>query len=249
MQRMKSVGVIMDVHGPFEHKRRYDAMLNAYASIGLDALYIIGDFLDFYCLHGHGAKHPLVRKNLLDEIEWGNRKLDEIEKTFSGIPLVFIEGNHEWRLERYIVNNAPALFGVTEIKRLLKMDQRPRWKWHSYGPRQLVRIEGSDLFAKHDPGPGAVLMLPKQLGVSLVHGHTHRRTFAEHRTLDNRSNRVFSGGWLGDERNDLVFGYVKGHHLWNAGFVHAFVEGRSFQEGFGTFDSASRAHLYGKRYG
>lgn len=244
---MKSVGIIMDVHGPFEHKKRYANMLNCFSKVGLDALYIIGDFLDFYNVSRWG-RHPSVIEALTDEIEWGNSALDQIDKTFSGIPKVFIEGNHEFRLENYILTNAPALYGVTEIKQLLKMNQRKNWRWVDYNNNQRTRVEGSDLWAKHDPGPGSVLMLPKNLGVSLVHGHTHRRTFAEHRTLDNRSLRVFSGGWLGDERKDKVFGYVKGHTLWQAGFIHTYIEGKDFQESFGTFDSNNNAVLYGRKY-
>ena len=237
----------MDVHGPFEHKKRYAAMMNAFSKVGIDALYIIGDFLDFYNVSRYG-RHPGVLQALTDEVEWGVHALDQIDKTFPDIPKVFIEGNHEARLEKYIFTNAPALFGITEIKQLLKMPERRNWKWIDYTNHQKVKVEGSDLWAKHDPGPGAVLMLPKNLGVSLVHGHTHRRTFAEHRTLDNRNLRVFSGGWLGDERKDQVFGYVRGHYLWQAGFIHCYIDGKNFREGFGTFDQNNNALLYGQVY-
>lgn len=238
----------MDVHGPFEHRRRYDCMLSALVGNGLDSLVIIGDFLDMYNVHQHGSHHPGVGKSLQEEIEWGIKKLDEIDRLFPNIPKLFVEGNHEFRFERYLVEKMPGLFGVTELRGLLKMHERPNWRWSSFGPSQLEALGDSGLYLKHDPGPGSLIALPKNLGHSLCHGHTHRRTEASHRTLTGKVNRVFSGGWLGDERHDKVFGYVKGHFLWEGGFTYVEWEKDYFEHHNVQFDPNHGCVLNGRRY-
>ena len=245
---MKSVGIITDAHIPFENKRHYACMMNAFAGTGLDALYIIGDYLDFYWANQHGPKHPLVLKGFTDEIEAGNKRLDEIDKTFPGIPKYFIEGNHEWRFERYLVAKCPELFGLTSVPHLLHLETRPGWTWVPYGPRQKMRVENSNLWIRHDPGPGRGEALVRNLGDSLVHGHTHRISTSTHVTLSGRTNVVICGGWLGDIRFDKIFGYVQGHHLWNAGFVHVVVHDKSFDFGIVPISTDSTCVLNGKKY-
>src|SRR5208337_2746027 len=103
----------------------------------ISALYIIGDFGDSYGVGNHGPKNPGIFTSFKEEIESINAKLDEIDVTWPDIKKVYIEGNHEYRFERFLHRMAPELYGVLEIKLLLRMDKRPNWTWVDFGPRQL----------------------------------------------------------------------------------------------------------------
>lgn len=216
---MITVGMVMDVHGPYEDVKAYNLMMEVFADNKLSALYLIGDFADMYWVHGHGPKHPLTPKKFSEEIEWVNRRLDEIDKQWKSIPKHFIEGNHEWRLERYLIDKCPELFGFIDCEQLFKLRERPGWRWHPYGPNQLVQVAGSKLYAKHDPGPGANSeAIAKNLGCNLVYGHCHRIRRGHHVTANGQDHMAYSAGWVGNKKFDRVFGYVKGHHLWQLGF-------------------------------
>jgi UDP-2,3-diacylglucosamine pyrophosphatase LpxH len=191
--------------------------------IGIDDLVILGDFADFYAVNSHG-KDPSIHALLKEEIDSVNSGLDTIDRLFPSIKKTFIEGNHCYRLNRYIQNKAPEIFGLFDCEGLFKMNQRPGWKWVSYGPNQKHRILNSKLFARHEPlGTTSKLSASRSL-CSFVHGHIHRIEEAHITGLEGQEHVVFSCGWLGDKRKDKIFGYVKGHHQWQLGFAIVYVE-------------------------
>lgn len=213
----------MDTHRPYHHKRAYALMLKVAKDIGIDEINIIGDYADFYWINGHGAKDPRVVTNLMQEVECVNEGLDELDSLFPYAKKRYIQGNHEYRLERYIQNKAPELFGFISCQSLFKIDQRKNWSWVSYGPNQRSRVLGSKLFIRHEPlGNSAKLTAARAL-CSIVHGHTHRIEESHIVGLDGTNHVAFCGGWLGDKRKDEIYGYVKGHHQWQLGFVLVWV--------------------------
>lgn len=182
---------------------------------------ILGDFLDMYWVSKH-PKDPRVNSTLQDELEAGNKELDWFDEHFPRVKKIYLEGNHEARLESYLADKAPALFGLTELKYLLRLNARPNWTWIKYGPKQAHRVLGSNLIARHTP-PGCQ---PKQCvqkaGCSLVYGHIHRSELAFAAGLLGHTHQAFSPGWLGDHRHDEVFGYVRDFHQWQLGFAFVF---------------------------
>ena len=131
--------LIPDSHVPYEDKRAFKLLfkvMNAYKS-QIKEIAILGDFGDYYAVTGHGKaadmQHPLI-----EEIDAINKYLDYFEKSFPKAKKVFIEGNHEYRLARYIEKTCPAIFGVTDTPQLLRLDQRPNFKYVPYGPIEKV---------------------------------------------------------------------------------------------------------------
>src|SRR4051812_43127797 len=128
---MKCYAILMDTHRPYHHVRAYNLQLKILNDLKIHGLYLIGDYADFYYVNGHGPKHPGIHNDLVDEIDDVNKGLDELDRLFPRIPKHYIEGNHEYRLERFLQNQCPELFGLLDIRNLLKMHERPLWKWHS----------------------------------------------------------------------------------------------------------------------
>lgn len=218
------VGYITDPHIPFHSAKALSVALSVLHDSNISSLILGGDVLDMYWANAHGPKHPEIAKGFLHEIEEGNNFLDLIDKTWPDIPKHYVEGNHETRFERFLIKNCRELFGITEVKFLLDMHKRPKWTYHGYGPRQLMQVGKSDLYAKHAPAGSSGGAIMNKSACNLIFGHIHR-IIDEHRvTADGRRLHVVSPGWLGDIKYDQVFGYVAGHHGWQQGFARIWID-------------------------
>jgi UDP-2,3-diacylglucosamine pyrophosphatase LpxH len=223
--------ILPDAHAPYHHKKGLANALEVGKSIGCHELYILGDFLDFYFANMHGPKHPLTICMAKEEIELGNAVLDEIDALFPNIKKTYIEGNHEYRLERFLIARASELFGITDWVRLLNLDKRPNWHVVPYGVHQRTRVLNTDLWARHEPKSmsSAKANLNKAL-TSYVHGHTHRAETYKRNTDDGRLLISACPGWLGDIKYDKIFGFVKHLPDWTLGFgvCHGHAGSRRF---------------------
>lgn len=219
---MKLALLIPDVHKPYDDKKAYNLMLEVASTLPLDEIVILGDYADFYAVSSH-KKDPRILQMLTDEVEDVINGLDQLDKNFKDVKKVFIEGNHEYRLERYLCDVAPALFGVTDTEHLLKLVGRPNWKFVPYSPHQMHKVLGSHLSARHESlGTTAKATSQKAL-CSLVYGHIHRIEESHIVGLDGTNHVSFSVGWLGNKYS-RVFNYVKQHWQWQLGFGLVWVD-------------------------
>jgi UDP-2,3-diacylglucosamine pyrophosphatase LpxH len=192
-------------------------MLKVSQDLSLDHIYILGDYADFYSVSSH-SKDPRVFAMLQDEVVGVLSCIQQLDDLFPQAKKYFIQGNHEWRLERYLMQQAPALFGVTDTEHLLELAGRPNWKFIPYGPNQSISVAGSFLKARHEPLASSAKATATRALCSLVYGHIHRIEESHMVGLDGTNHVCFSVGWLGDKRKDQIFDYVKGHHQWQMGF-------------------------------
>lgn len=209
---------------PFHHVRACRLVIQIAQEIGIDALYLEGDFGDFYYINGHGPKHPGMVGHLKTEVESVNAGLDTFDRLFPDIPKYYLQGNHEFRLERYIQNKAPELFGLIDCETLFKMRERPGWRWIPYSPQQRVKVLDSYLSLRHEPPANSAKLAATKALCSVTYGHIHRIEESHVVGLDGTNHVAFSCGWLGDKRKDEVFGYVKGNHQWQLGFALVYVD-------------------------
>lgn len=245
---MKLALVIPDTHRPFHDKKAYDLMMTVGAALPIDEVVLLGDYADFYSVSSH-KKDPRLPSMLVDEVTSVIDGLDEIDKVFTRAKKVFIEGNHEFRLERFLCDTAPALFGVTDTEHLLKFNQRPNWRFVPYTPHQKHMILGSKLMARHEP-PGSSAKAAATKGmVNLVYGHIHRIEEAHVVSLDDTNHVSFSVGWLGNKYH-RAFYYVKQHWQWQLGFGLVWVDpanGYFYHQKIQILDNYSCV-VNGKRY-
>ena len=224
MKKSKSIEqwiIVPDCHIPYHDKRAYDMMVGIAQQEKIKNVCVLGDYADFYAVNGHG-KSPDKENLLIREVKEVNRRLRELESTFTG-EKIFLQGNHEFRLERYIASKAPELFGVVDTKSILQLD---KWEYHSYRPTQLAQIGNSKLYARHTPLSGGVLPAHGSVvksGCSIVFGHIHRDQHSHVVMANGDAHIGISVGWLGD-KDDEVYDYVGGHHQWTLGFGVVTVE-------------------------
>jgi predicted phosphodiesterase len=216
---IKRALIIPDCHIPYEDKRAYDLMLKVAIDIDPDEIVILGDYADFYAVNSHGKDAELGVSTLMDEVYEVILRLKELNKLFPKAKKVYIEGNHEYRLARYINARCPDLYGAVDIQSILELSALG-YEYVPYGPDQKYPVLGSKLLARHEPLAGGKHVAQNTVEKamhSVIFGHTHRIQEAQVVTIDGDNYRGISSGWLGD-KNSPVFGYVKGHHQW----AHAF---------------------------
>jgi hypothetical protein len=177
--------IVGDVHVPNQDKKTLDVFNKILRYLverdtGKLELIIGGDFLDCYDI----STFPKTEnKEFADEIEEGHRVLANWRKILGKRKITYVTGNHEFRLRKYLVNEAPALHNVMpsvdELLRLKELDIK--WvdlpehlssfkdvytDWHG------VLIGHFNKYNRNSAYTAKALVDDK--GVSIVQGHTHR---------------------------------------------------------------------------
>lgn len=119
---IKNVAVWGDLHIPYHESDAVKAAIKLAKDDKVDAIFLNGDVLDFFGLSFH-EKNPKNRPRISEELESARQFLKGIRKHFPNIPIYWIDGNHEHRLERYLAVKAPELLDTSEfqIATLLRM--------------------------------------------------------------------------------------------------------------------------------
>jgi len=222
-------------------------MIEAALYFGVHEIVILGDYADFYSVSRH-QKHPMVDTLLTTEVESVREGLDELDRLFPQAKKVFLEGNHEKRLETYLVEKAPELFGVTEVQFLFGLNQRPLWSFQEFGRNQAYSVLGTNLYAFHRPKASAPKTHLQRVMVNSVYGDIHKIERAHAVGLDGKHYLALCPGWLGDV-GSRVFDYMASVPQWQLGFAIASLETSSNEYFIDTFEiKNNRALVYGKLF-
>lgn len=213
-----------DLHGPWHCPVSTEIMFAIALDIGVDVIWINGDFLDFYNVNSHGPKHPHVGTTLEDEIEWGRQALRKIRKMFPNITINYLYGNHEDRLERFLIKNCRELFDSVKLHKLLELDELGIM-WYPYNTRK--QVENTNLYIQHSPPSygknGAMTSLEKDIDQSSIYGCTHRQQLATRTGKSGDQYYCYYNGWLGSStrtrEHRRIFSYAKGHESWQSCFA------------------------------
>lgn len=214
--------LIPDMHVPYHNEKALDAVLKFANDIRskLHTFCIKGDFYDFVSLSQHGVKNPRLHTLLIDELQEGLCVFDYIHEKVKKISKkrVFIQGNHEYRFERFVRNKAVELTSLVSLEDyLFRGERKDQWEYAPYTKNQLYMLEGTTLGIRHEPYGSSTQASIKNGMIDLNHGHDHRI----HKTiLKNASGRYIeasSDGWLGDHKSPAV-DYLKKFSTWSEGF-------------------------------
>lgn len=219
MSKTRTSLIISDPHFPIVDRRAYNLMLEVACAVPkIYEVVLLGDFADCYGVSAWG-KDPAIEFKLIDEVNSVNEGLDELDLLFPKAKKVYLYGNHEKRLERFIEKKAPELFGITNIASLFKLVER-KYKIVPYGPMQLYSVGGGDLKARHSPIGGYLHAAHNTIvkaGCSMIMGCGHRILESQAVTIAGEIHRGIMTGWLGDGTHS-VMQYTKGHQQWSKGF-------------------------------
>ena len=217
-------GIINDIHGPWDDPRLVKLCLEIFDDINVDRIVLNGDILDFYACNMHQKnKNPVIQQSLEDELQWGIDFFKNLRKEFPKTEIVFLFGNHEDRLNRFLIHSAPAVWNLLRLDLMLELD-RLEIEWHPYNTRW--RLEKTNTFIQHSPRSytSAKANFNYYMDSSSVFGCSHRFDLATKTGLHDIYSVVFNG-WLGTvdltPEHAAVYQYIKGHKTWQNAFTIA----------------------------
>lgn len=221
--------IINDVHIPYHNSKLIDVDATGLIpeiidDLKLDRLIINGDLLDMYSVNMHGPKHPDVKETLEEELIAGRNFFESMRKRFPKLEIVYLMGNHENRLDRFILKNSKVFWNLLTVENYLELDNL-NVEWFPYNHK--YRLEKTNCFIQHSPPSygvnGARTSLLKKLDQCHIYGCTHREQKACVTAASGKTYSVYFNGWLGSTNQTKghteVFSYAKGHEDWQNCFT------------------------------
>lgn len=191
--KIERVVVVSDWHVPYHDADALRLALHITRQYDPHVLYLVGDIIDFYSL-SRFDKDPNRLTELHLDIEATRQLLQHWREALPDTRIIYLAGNHEQRLEKYLRTQAQALYNLPEVRlesllRLKEYDiQFPRDKdgrapdlW--FHKRNFLITHGR--ISRKRAGYSAHEML-LQTWCSGVMGHTHKLAHVHTRKPDGR---------------------------------------------------------------
>lgn len=208
---MERLFFVPDLHAPYEDKRAVALMFDAIEAFAPDTVVVMGDLVDCLAV-SHFSKDPARVRGLHKEIEAAQVYLDRIQADRK----IYVAGNHEDRLRRYLLDKAPELLPLLGIEGLLDLKARG-WEYVPY--KQSTKI--GKLHITHDVGSSGRYNVYKALDVfqaSVVTGHTHRLGYIVEGDALGKCQVSCQFGWLGDVEQVDYMHRINARRNWAHGF-------------------------------
>lgn len=218
--KLEKILFIPDSHVPYEDKNAFALMLKAGGIFEPDHAIILGDFGDFFGVSNHD-KDPNRSLKLKEEIDAIKVALDRV-KALGAKNNVFVEGNHEDRLSRYLQTKAPELFNFISIPKILELKEKG-FKYVPY--KQSYKI--GKLNVTHDTGTAGRYAHYKSLDTfqhNVIIGHTHRLGYCVEGNARGEKHLGAMLGWLGSVEEADYMHRIKADRDWCHGFGLGYLD-------------------------
>lgn len=219
---MKKILVFSDVHAPYDNVKSVGLMLNVANDFKPDIIVANGDIADFYAVSAH-RRDPRRGLVLDDEVYSVNVFLSLVD-AIGAKEKWFIEGNHENRLERYLMDKADALVGLrgTDVPTLFDLDERG---WNHVPYKDYVQI--GKVTYTHDldyAGKHVATRAVADAQHSIVVGHAHRIGYVVEGDATGTPKVGACFGWLGDASQANYKHRLKANRDWAQGFGVGYMD-------------------------
>ena len=191
--------ILSDIHFPYHDKRALETAIEYTIKIKPDLILLNGDTVDFHQL-SYFEKDP-TKKNIVQELEMLREFLANLKTFFSKTKIIFKVANHEERYDRYLMQAAPVLYELPEIrlKSILKLDELGI---DYVGDKRVVSYRKLNIIHGHEyrfsisnpvnPARGIFLRAHK----STLSGHFHQSSEHTENSIDGDIIGCFSTGCL-----------------------------------------------------
>ena len=219
-QGLEPILIVSDAHIPFCDRHWWDILLQVGAAIRPQHIVIIGDFADFYSVSAHD-KNPERAHRFDEELEAVERGLDALD-ALGAADKLYIEGNHEDRLRRYLMKS-PELSGRRiSTPALLKLAERG-WEFVPYKEH----AKRGAIHYTHDVGVAGRTAVFKALETyqhSVVTGHNHRLAYVVEGSATGECKLSATFGWGGDVEQVDYMNKASARKNWALGFGAGYVD-------------------------
>ncbi len=214
---------ISDLHIPYHDNEAITVALKYGKENKINCIFINGDILDFYQI----SKYTNVerKRSVKDELQTAREFLNVLKRLFPRVPIYFLLGNHDNRLEMYLAVKAPEVLDMDEFKLEVLLNAS------DYGmtvikDTTLVRIGKlavthghlliRGIFAPVNAARGAFL----RAKASVIISHVHKVSTHSEKTITNKVITTYSTGCLCELNPDYnPFGNNFSH-----GFAHITIQ-------------------------
>lgn len=172
--KYRKVLFIPDIHAPFQDEKAINALIAFAKYWKPETVIYLGDVIDFYAISSF-VKDPARSLEVQDEIDSAIKVIAKINSAINGSQKFFIEGNHEFRLQKFLWSRASELSGLRNltVPALLQLD--------SFGIKYVKegRMKFRGMVIKHGDivrkfGAYTAKGEFEATGMSGISGHTHR---------------------------------------------------------------------------
>lgn len=213
-EKLERMLFIPDCHVPYHDVLAFELMMKVAKDFKPDHVVILGDFIDMYSVSSHD-KNPKRVSQMNDEVVKANEELWRI-KGLGAKNNVFIAGNHEDRLNRYLIQKAPSLYDSISIPSVLGLDK----VGFEYVPYR-SHYQLGKIYITHDTGKAGVYSHKQALDAfhrSIVIGHTHRFGMIIQGDANGDKHVGAMFGWLGDVKQVDYMHNINAIKDWTLGF-------------------------------
>lgn len=195
---IKTAIVLPDLHIPYHDKKSLASLEKFMADNRWDYYINLGDMMDFDCISHHNKNklREVEGKRILKDYEEGNKILDRhqkiIRKRNPNAKFILLEGNHDYRIQRYLDAN-PQMEGMIEMEVGLRLKERGFKYIQCYTKGEVFKL-GKAMFhhGLYTTKYHANKMVDT-FGDNIFFGHTHdcqtfsRSTYGEDKTTVGQS--------------------------------------------------------------
>jgi len=209
--------ILADLHIPYHDRKALKIALEAGKEFDPTHIILNGDFCDFFSV-SFWEKDPRKR-DLQGEIATSREVLEIIREGFPKAKIIFKNGNHEDRWERYLFVKAPELLGVQDFT-ISAMLRLASFKVEWVGEMRPVQIGKLPIVHGHEWKYGVTSPVNPARGFflrakeSVLGAHLHRSSSHSEATLNGSVISSWSIGCLCDLHPDYSV-----LNAWNYGFA------------------------------
>ena len=196
--------VLNDVHIPFQNTVAVNMVVKFIQEQRPGTIHLLGDCCDLWSI-SRFDKDPTRRLNLQEELDAVRDWLHELRDAAPRARIIYSEGNHEYRLRKYLISEAKALAGLRALtlEKLLDFDSlKIRFQPHDrpYRIGHLLFTHGQ--FVSRWSAMSAKRHF-ERYGCCTIHGHTHRLGAFYHTDL-HETYGCFENGCLSTLKPDYI---------------------------------------------
>ena len=103
---------LFDIHIPYQDDSAVEAALSHGDRYDPTIILLGGDLIDFYQISSF-VKNP-EKKSMDNELKQTHSFLVSLRNRFPLARIIFMEGNHEYRFERFVLQNASAIYSLVD---------------------------------------------------------------------------------------------------------------------------------------
>lgn len=168
-----------DVHIPHQNPRAVEVFCRAAERLRPDLIICLGDLLDCGQFSVHPPTFGVPETEYVDDLRAANALLCRLQRVCGR--LVMVEGNHEYRLDRWAAGAAEGRAAYSMLAPRIRLSKgRSRFVYVPYGSadgtyphypinERIIAVHGWS-YARH----ATKNHLQISQGKSVIHGHTHR---------------------------------------------------------------------------